>query len=414
MLRITRFFQKSAYSCNRDINYRCFIFAVLIAALVYGFVFTGGDFRALIIVQGLFIFWVILNFVFKTEKFRFSTYGIIAWWVLSLILFGNIWYNIDNYNLSTVSFLFAFAHVAGVIAFAMAAQWAARNLNPTLIFELLAWMLAPLSLLVIVLWFIVGIKGRAEFLGLHPNWWGEMAFGFVLCALSIRLIKVRIAFIGYGLLIMYIVQSRGAMLAALVSILTFWILGLRPFGKTAMKRSLYALVGSVIVLFFVFIMDWLPNIIAFVEERVLLLYNPYRGLGTGFTGRLSQWQEGMSVFIENPILGNGFDTLQYIHNGFLRFAAEGGVILFGVMTFMIVSALVYAWRQRIDLAFAALLGISTYFMTYPRALNLNIVGVLFLLTLFRWKPYNQGKEFFERAGSSKGRFINGQKNKASY
>ena len=131
-------------------------------------------------------------------------------------------------------------------------------------------------------------------------------------------------------------------------------------------------------------MDWLAPTVTFFEDHILLLYDPYRGLGTGFTSRVYSWKESIDIFLKKPVFGHGLDTLNFVHNGFLRFASEGGIILFGVILVMILSALGSAWRKRNDLAFAILIGVIVYFMTYPRALNLNVVGVLFMLSLFPW------------------------------
>lgn len=379
---------------------KCLAFAALIASMVYVFAFTGGNFQRLVIAQVLFILWVALNIVFKLGKIKFSTYDITALWFLGLVLIGNLLLNQENYSVTNVSFTFAAAHIVGIFAFSFAAQWASRNLQPYLIFEFLAWMLAPLAVLAIVMGWANRSYIHLTPFGIHHNWWGEMAFGFVICALAVRLIKARIAFLVCGLLLMYAMQSRGASFSAAVSILTYWLLGFRPFGKTAMRRLVLTLIALGSIVFFMVAMGWWPYIVAFVEQRILLLNDPYRGLGTGLTHRLSLWKEAVAIFWENPIFGHGFDTFDSVHNGFLRFAAEGGVMLLGIISAMIISALVYAWRQRIDLVFASLLGMVTYFMTYPRALNLNIVGVLFLLTLFRWRllPKSEDPELASHKG----------------
>jgi O-antigen ligase len=351
--------------------------------MVYVFALSGGNFQLLVVVQWLFSLWVIYNFVFKLGEIHFSPYGITAWWILGLVLVGNLWINNANYSVAQKSFQFAATHVVGILIFALAAQWAARNLNPERILEYLGWMLAPVAIFGIFLGW--GSSNRADPFGIHPNWWGETAFGLSLCVLAVKNRNFKIFVTIIALFLMYVVQSRGAMAATLVSAFTYWILSFRPFGKTALKRLIVVLFSVAGILFFIFAMDWLSPTLTFVEDRILLLHDPYRGLGTGFTGRLYSWKESIRFFLENPFFGHGFDTFSKVHNGFLRFAAEGGIILFGMIVVMIVSAMVHAWRQRNDLVFATLLGIVGYFMSYPRALNLNVVGVVFLLSLFPWE-----------------------------
>ena len=383
MANITRTFEEKVFAPRFKIRDRCFIFATLTSIIVYVFALTGGNFQLLVLAQGLFVLWVIYNFVFKRGEIHFSPYGITAWWILGLVLVGNLWINNANYSVAEKGFQFAAAHIAGILVFALAAQWAARNLNPKQILEYLAWMITPIAIFAILLGW--GYTNRAYPLGIHPNWWGETAFGLSLCALAVKRPNFRIFFIIIALLLMYKVQSRGAMISSVISVLTYWILSFRPFGKTALKRLIIALFSAAGILMFIFAMDWLSPTVTFVEDRILLLYDPYRGLGTGFTGRLYTWRESVGIFWENSLFGHGYDTLIKVHNGFLRFAAEGGIILFGMIVVMIVSAMVHAWRQRNDLVFAALLGIVGFFMSYPRGLNLNIVGVVFLLSLFPWE-----------------------------
>ena len=138
------------YSIIRD---KCFVFAILISIMVYVFSLSEGNFKLLVIAQGLFSFWLIYNFIFNLGETRFSFYGITAWWILSLVLIGNLWINNANYSVAEKSFQFAAAHIVGILIFVLAAQWAARNLNPERILECLAWMLAPLVLFAIFLKF---------------------------------------------------------------------------------------------------------------------------------------------------------------------------------------------------------------------------------------------------------------------
>jgi O-antigen ligase len=381
--KITRQIQQTVFALFFKIRDRCFIFASLIAVLVYVFPLTEGNFKLLVLSQGLFLLWVGLKFVFKLGEMRFSPYEMIGWWVLGLVLIVNLWINQDNYRVAEKSFQFASAHIAGILAFALAAQWAARNLKPEQILEYLAWMLIPLVILAALLGFQA--SNRANPYSIHPNWWGETAFGFSLCALAVKRRNFKIIFIIIALLLMYTVQSRGAMLATVISVFTYWILQFRPFGKTALKRLIFAFASVVSILFFLFVMDWLPLVVNFVEERVLLLYDSYRDFDATLAGRLPRWKDSVAIFWENPIFGHGFDTLTKTHNGFLRLAAEGGILLLGIILAFMFSAMLNAWRRRNDLAFAILLGVSAYFMTYPRSLNLNIVGVIFLLSLFRWE-----------------------------
>jgi len=364
----------------------CTIFAGLIAAMVYIFALTGGSFKQLVIVQAAFVLWIVFSIAFSQKRIAFSAHSIFILLILAIVLTSNLTVNLANYGTADRSFAFSAVHVVGILAFAFAAQWAVSNLRPAFILESISWMLAPLIILALAMgWGYYAESTRAAPFGVHPNWWGEVAFGFILCSLASRRVIVKIFFIAVGIGLMIVVQSRGALLAAMVSLLAYFAMQYRPLGMVAVKKL--AIFGVMILGGLVFIMmtDLKSVILDTIESKILLLNNPHRGLDSGLTGRFAGWREAAEIFIENPIFGQGFNTLVNVHNGFLRWAGEGGILLLGVMLLLVISALVRSWRRRNDWAFAVLLGIMAYMMTYPRALNLNLVGMVFFLALFPWK-----------------------------
>lgn len=375
--------------------WECRAFAAFIAAMVYVFALTQGNNKYLFVVQGLFILWVAITVVVNRQHTILSTYGFHVFLILGIVLSSNLLFNFDNYEALGKSLVFVVAHVAGILAFVFAAQWAAVNLRPDLILQYLAWILAPLAIWVVIMGSFEGSSDRLTPMGVHPNWWGEMAFGLVVCALAVRLFVARTILILVALLLMYIVQSRGALLASFASIIVYWVLRHMPLDSVAARRLIVAGIAFLFCIVFIWAMGWWSGIWNYIDSNILLLSDPYRGLGTGLTGRLEGWMEATQIFLENPVVGQGFDTLSHVHNGYLRWAGEGGGVLFGVMLVMLVTAIIRAWRQKNDLVVAALLGIVIYLMTYPRALNLNLVGLIFLLALFPWRRLAEGNRFIK-------------------
>ena len=363
----------------------CLLFAGLIAAMVYVFAITGGSFQKLVITQGLFVLCVVFFIIFSQRRLAFTARGIFILLILALVLSGNLLVNFGNYVAADRSLAFAILHVGGILVFAFFAQWVVSNLQPEYVLKSTAWMLAPLVILALAIGQINVEIGRAAPFGVHPNWWGEVAFGFILCSLALSRVMAKMIFVVVGLGLMFTVQSRGALLGAIVSLLAYLAMQYRPLGQPIVRKL--AISGVVMLGGLLFVMmtgSWLA-ILDFVESKILLIDDPYRGLDSALTGRLAGWREAVTIFNENPIFGQGFDTLLKVHNGFLRWAGEGGILLLGVMLMLMISAMVRSWRRRNDWAFAALLGIAAYMMTYPRALNLNLVGMVFLLALFPWK-----------------------------
>ncbi|CAB5084764.1 hypothetical protein D3OALGB2SA_885 [Olavius algarvensis associated proteobacterium Delta 3] len=362
------------------------VFSILIAQMAYIFVITGGSFKALVIAQGIFIIGTNLIFIFKIHELNFSIYNLSVWFILGIIIFLNIIINIGNYSEINDEYRFAAAHMGAILGAAFVVQWAAENLEIKVLLEVLAWTVAPLIFYAFILGaYILIEKDRFFPLGIHPNWWGELAFGFVVCSLALRKKSIKIIFITFGIFLMYLVQSRGALLAAIMTIVVQYFFNLRPFDKSSITRMIFTCLIIFLITVICFFVGWLMPIIVFLEENILFLKDPLRGLGTGLTNRLEGWIHAKEIFYENPIFGQGIDTLGDVHNGFLRMAAEGGIIFIGVIVILIVSSMIDAWKKRNDIIFSILFGIIAYFFTYPRMLNLNIAGIIFLITLFKWK-----------------------------
>jgi O-antigen ligase len=78
------------------------------------------------------------------------------------------------------------------------------------------------------------------------------------------------------------------------------------------------------------------------------LNDRYRGLGTGFTGRVGAWEEALDLFRENPVFGVGFrmherymTAASSAHNGYLSLLAETGAV--GALLFLVFTGYLL-WR----------------------------------------------------------------------
>lgn len=357
--------------------------SLLIASMAYVFAISGGSFRLLVTSQAGFLIGITCIVLLSVKRSRVDLYNIAAWFVLAIILVGNVFINLKSYSHAETSANFAILHIGGVIVAAFGIQWADRNLKPILILEYLAWMLAPLAIIVFMLgWGAITGSIRFKPFGIQPNWWGEIALALIFSAFAVRQLSVKTLFILFGLVLLLFVQSRGALLAALVAILIQLLLRLKAAPKTAPHILII-----ISLLFFttttIFgLMGWVEPAIYFIKQKIVLIDHPYRGLGTGLVGRLEGWFSAITIFSENPILGGGFDTLSNVHNGFLRMAGEGGVLLLGMIVLMMFCAMVKAWQYNNFLTLSVLPGIGVYFLTYPRMLNLNVLGIIFIFCLF--------------------------------
>jgi putative inorganic carbon (hco3(-)) transporter len=157
--------------------------------------------------------------------------------------------------------------------------------------------------------FVLGLNAFEKRKWLKPPIWG-------LLALS-----------GYCLMYSF---SREAYAGLLVGLLFLGLL-----------RQRLVLVGVVI-----FVLSWQTFVPTSVQERVLMTYNKDdQQLDTSAQDRVLLWNDAMTLFRSNPVLGAGFDTYRWqhrvgnytdTHNYFLKVMVETGVV--GLLLFLFVLA----------------------------------------------------------------------------
>jgi O-antigen ligase len=95
-----------------------------------------------------------------------------------------------------------------------------------------------------------------------------------------------------------------------------------------------------------FLLCWQSLVPTSVQERVLMTYDKTdQQLDTSAQDRVTIWDDAMVLFHENPAIGAGFDTYQWLHrvgiytdthNYFLKVMVEMGVL--GLMFFLYLLA----------------------------------------------------------------------------
>jgi O-antigen ligase len=360
-------------------------FAFLVVVSAYVFAISHGDLGYQVVSQIVLILFAMGAILLRPAMMQFSREGIARVALLGTVLLSNLLVNAENYSLIGADLGYAFMHVIGIVAFAFVAQWAVYALRPELIFSYIAIFLSPLLLWVIYLGFADSYTFRLSPLGLHPNWWGEVAFALALGALSIKQVYIRILLLTIAVVAMYFVQSRGALLGVGVAYMTYLGMSVRILSKRPSSKLMLIAFGLTVCMVLVAMLPLGEVVVEFVMMNVLFVDDPYRGVDTGLTGRLDGWRAAIEVFLGEPFFGRGIDTLMDVHNGFLRWAGEGGVMLVTAMLFLIIGAMLRALKMKNIIVISVLFGMLAYMMTYPRALNVNLVGFSFMLTLFPWK-----------------------------
>ncbi len=247
----------------------------------------------------------------------------------------------------------------------------------------------------LVLTTAVGVEGRLAVFGIHPNWWGEVAACVGFASLFFRQLLFRLLGLCASIYLMFVFESRGAMLALVLPVLgwSLWSLVVEKASRSRYLPLAVAIVALIVFTFFIFPLqtyDFLNSSFSFVSDRVLLLSDPYRGLGTGFVSRTPTWALAFELWLSDPFFGIGFGRSDEIslareglavHNGFLILLAENGLL--GVVLFVVgvAWAVAYAVKIRDWPAVCLLVGYCIMMMFAPRAVNLNVLSLSFFFVL---------------------------------
>ena len=220
-----------------------------------------------------------------------------------------------------------------------------------------------------------------------PNYWGALSYTTILLSLSFRNWFVRAPIIALSLAILYFSGARGSVLALLTAfaVIAFVMIArgrTRPWHWLALALALMGIAtfGS-----------------GFVQDKILMLADPARGLSSGMTGRAQAWSDTWDLFVQNPWVGVGYRQHEkYLrfasaHNAYLATLAETGIIgfvayvvfLWGATWRAILQALEYPSSAR--LAAAGFLASYVVCGLYERAaLNTGNPYSMLMIVLAAW------------------------------
>lgn len=230
------------------------------------------------------------------------------------------------------------------------------------------------------------LDGRLFANQIHPNWWGNMAFGIAIAGLNWDTKWIQLIPISVGLYISILASSRASIVSILAGVSVFYVMRL--------KSRIITGKGLFIAFLFIFIaftasLIWWRDLTAFANE-VFLLDSSDRGMGSGLTGRTELWQESLTRWFKSPVFGNGYKTNPEAHNALLMMLSETGLIgasgwcLLWVL--VVLRTLSYRYKNdECNPAFTAIIG--SYFLsgvTHPTAININPTSVLFVICVARY------------------------------
>lgn len=110
---------------------------------------------------------------------------------------------------------------------------------------------------------------------------------------------------------------------------------------------------KILVLLAILLVTWQSFVPYAVTQRVMMTYQLGEGLDPSAGERLTLWEDAMRVMDEDPILGTGFNTYQYMgrvgpytdtHNYYVKVLVEMGLVGILVFLWLLITACKVSWR----------------------------------------------------------------------
>jgi O-antigen ligase len=235
-------------------------------------------------------------------------------------------------------------------------------------------------------------QGRL-FGGISPTYWGLVATSVSVSAIAIRRRWLAALALALGVVVLYLASARGAMLGLAAAAATATLVRLH---RTDWRRASVALAAATFgVIAFVALFGFPDWLLPVLRDDVLRLDDPYRGLGSGFTGRVNAWLETLDLWKTAPYFGIGYRaheehvlSLSSSHNAYLAVLVDTGIYGLVVYILLLVLSVSKAARGARDAdsatALALLVAYATLGLFERRALNSgNAFSILFLIAQLR-------------------------------
>lgn len=184
--------------------------------------------------------------------------------------------------------------------------------------------------------------GRYLFFGgTHPNLGAEIIAATTIVATCVYPKKLALTILVFAYMAVSLMQGRAAMAAIILSFIIMNRDYIRHFLKSNSGIITGFLVITTLIATYMFYSESINNFFI----NAFLLFDENRGVGTGLVGRLERWEISLDLFLQNPILGMGFNyfavnNLLSPHNAFLYALAE-----FGMFSFVIIFLLFLGYRK---------------------------------------------------------------------
>jgi O-antigen ligase len=229
-----------------------------------------------------------------------------------------------NYDLYPVLFhagtISAFIVYGGIWAFEEELVW-----NSFRIYCLVS------TVAIVAIWIVERHPGERFGAILHPNLWGLLCFANFCLSGLIGKMAVRLPVQLGNVLVILDAQSRSALLSVLIAAAIMCLFSMRS-SRMRKEDQILALVAAVCACA-IFVAVFWEHETRFFNEA-FRIDDPYRGSGSGFSGRSDLWQSGLRTFEANPLFGVGprmegnymSGPIPYSHSGYISTLAQYGAI----------------------------------------------------------------------------------------
>jgi len=271
------------------------------------------------------------------------------------------------------------------------------------------WILSPSELLndlkiyviataisALVIWRLTPDLGRRFGGVVHPNYWGLVCLSIFCLAALIKNLLFRSAIQLVSIAIIFASQSRSALLSVLAASCVFGYFCFRS-ARISKDIKLLLMVGIVT-----------GTMVAFATAKEQIydefasafrINDPYRGVGSGFSGRTALWRAGMDVLAAHPWFGVGAHMesnfisvggITQAHNGYIntlvQFGTIGSGLFFGffILSFWRLLCLARTSAPGASVGVALVIGYAVEAIFEPKLLNIgNPVSIVVLMFLLR-------------------------------
>jgi O-antigen ligase len=299
---------------------------------------AGKDGTTSMLLLGAAVLWPILYFALS--RCRFVPQSLPFGATVAVTLFALV--SALSSFLSPVMYL-----STGYVVLTLAGIWLALQFNSNLDADQYEWGLKVFAVLMTGLllgfaWYDYA-PGKRLGMGkelLNPNTIALVACCVLLATMAIRTILLRLLFMAPLAAVIFLTGSRTSACAAAIGLLSILLIRFRTAKAgivvvtilcTILAAGLTVAYGDVLYGFL---------------DRFFALSTADRGIGSGFTGRLTAWNATWELFLRNPMLGVGFRAHEHIlkvdtsaHNGYLATLAEVGIVGFLAVLYLVIRGL---------------------------------------------------------------------------